>query len=170
MCKRIISPGVFYIHTFFQILIFRVNSEARAKNGLKWQKIMSVALHIWVSIHHLIVFLLHKYKMMTSPDNWDVIFLGKKWPKMTKKNCLTLSQELYLIWWWFLLHLGNRMISPTIFFHFVKILIFWVFQSSSINTKGKFWVVPHLLYMSLIFYCLIGHDQNWARPLLLLDP
>ena len=48
------------------------------------------------------VFLLHKFKMMTSPDAFFIFSKfwfsgllgrgenkGKKWPKMTKKNCLT---------------------------------------------------------------------------------
>ena len=37
------------------------------------------------------------------------------------------------------------------FFHFFKILIFQVFQSSSINAKRKFWGVPHLLHMCVFF-------------------
>ena len=68
---------------------------------------MSVTLHIWVTIHHLIVFLLHKFKMMTSPDAFFIFskfsfsgllemggeggggLKGKKWPKMTKIICFT---------------------------------------------------------------------------------
>ena len=37
------------------------------------------------------------------------------------------------------------------FSHFFKILIFQVFQSSSINAKRKFWGVPHLLHICVIF-------------------
>ena len=45
-----------FLH-FSQLLIFGVNKWGkRAKNGLKWQYILSVALHIWVSIHHMIMF------------------------------------------------------------------------------------------------------------------
>ena len=74
-----------------------------------------------------------------------------KWPKMTKKLSQSISQELYLIWLWFLVHMCKMMISPAIFFHFFKILIFQVFQSSSINAKVKFWGVPHLLHMCMTF-------------------
>ena len=44
--------------------------------------------------------------------------------------------------WWYL---------QEFFFHFFIILIFWVFQSSSINGKRKFWGVPHLLHICVIF-------------------
>ena len=82
---------------------------------------------------------------------------GGKWQKMaqvTQKMCHSKPQELYLIWLWFLVHMCKRMISPAIFFHFFKILIFQVFQSSSINAKRKFWGVPHLLHMCVIFFFL----------------
>ena len=47
---------VFFLH-FFQILIFGVSI---AKNGPKWQKTMSVALHISGSIHHMnVIFATH---------------------------------------------------------------------------------------------------------------
>ena len=62
-----------------------------------------------------------------------------------------LSQELYLIWLRFLVHMCKMMISPTIF-HFFKILMFQVFQKSSINIKRKLWGVPHLLHKCVIFY------------------
>ena len=66
----------------------------------------------------------------------------------------SVSQELYLIWLWFLVHMCKMMISPVIFFHFFKILIFRVFQSSSINAERKFWGLPHLLHMYVIFFCI----------------
>ena len=73
-------------------------------------------------------------------------FLGC-WGKCS--HCI--SQELYVIWLWFLVHMCKMMISPAIFFHFFKILIFQVFQSSSINAKRKFWGVPHFPLMGSIF-------------------
>ena len=49
-----------YLHVFFTIFPnFNFQGQQlvkRAKNGLKWQKVMSIALHIWVSIHHFIMF------------------------------------------------------------------------------------------------------------------
>ena len=58
------------------------------------------------------------------------------------------------------------------FFHFFKILIFRVFQSSSINAKSKFWCVPHLLHMCVIFtdyalltFCKIKLVKYWLKVL-----
>ena len=64
-------------------------------------------------------------------------FLGC-WGKCS--HCI--SQELYIIWLWFLVHMCKMMISPAIFFLFFKILVFRVFQSLSINAIRKFWGVP----------------------------
>ena len=74
-----------------------------------------------------------------------------------KKLSHPIYQELYLIWLWLLLHMCKMMISPAIFFHFFKILIFQVFQGSSINAKRKFWGVPNLLHMCVIFVFLNEH-------------
>ena len=48
MCKMIISSGIFFI--FFLNLIF----SERAKNGLKWQKCLSIAPYISRTIYHMI--------------------------------------------------------------------------------------------------------------------
>ena len=55
----------FFIFIFFKILIFRIiwgvcvwgrrGGGKRSKNGPKWQKILSVSLHISGTMHHLIV-------------------------------------------------------------------------------------------------------------------
>ena len=63
---------------------------------------MSVALHVWVSLHHFIVFLLHKFKMMTSPDTFFIFskfcfsgllggrgLKGQKMAQNDKKLCFT---------------------------------------------------------------------------------
>ena len=128
---------------------------------------MSVPLHVWVSIHHLN--LLHKFKIMTSLDAFFIFSkfwfsglfkemegwaISQKWSKMTVSLCISGSQELYFIWLWFLVHIYKMMISPVIFFIFSKFWFFWVFQSSSVNAKRKFWGVPHLLHMCLIFVSL----------------
>ena len=75
----------------------------------------------------------------------------------------SVSQKLYFIWLWLLAHMCKMMISSAIFFFFFffqnffffffffKILIFQVFQSSSVNVKRKFWGVSHLLHMCVIF-------------------
>ena len=69
---------------------------------------------------------------------------GQKMAQNDKNNLShSVSQELYLMWrFWFLVHMCKMMISPAIFYNFFTIVIFWVFQSSSINAKRKFWDVP----------------------------
>ena len=52
MCKMIISQGVFFN---FKILILWVVGAERAKNGLKWQKNLPIALNISGIAHHMIV-------------------------------------------------------------------------------------------------------------------
>ena len=50
------------------------------------------------------------------------------------------------------------------FFHFFKILIFRVFQRSSINGKRKFWGVSHLLHICVIFTDYFGKIE-WIKCL-----
>ena len=82
-------------------------------------------------------------KMMTSPDVfliflkfWFSQLLGGKMAQNGKKFCLShsVSQELYLIWLWFLLHFCKIMISPAIFFMFSK---FWFFRFLGGRVKGQ---------------------------------
>ena len=128
---------------------------------------MSVALHIRVSIHDMIVFLVCKCEMMTYPDAFFIFSKfwffgllggGRKGGGLQKmvqndKKILShsISQEPYTSYdcgfrctclKWYLQHF--------FFFSFFKILIFRVFQSSPINAKRKFWGVPHLLHMCII--------------------
>ena len=53
MCKRIISSGIFFIVSNFWFL--GSLGGKRARNGPKWQKILSVSLHISGTIHHMVV-------------------------------------------------------------------------------------------------------------------
>ena len=112
-------------------------------------------------------FLLHKFKMMTSPDAFFIFskfwlsgLLGgegvkraKKWPKVTKNSVslciLGTAHHMIAV---FGTHVSNDDISRNFFFffHFFKSLIFLVFQSSSINAKRKFWGVAHLPHMGVI--------------------
>ena len=70
---------------------------------------------------------------------------------MTKKISLTPYLRNF-IWLWLLVHVCKMMISPAFcFFYFFKILIFQFFQSSSINAKRKFWDVPYILAICVIF-------------------
>ena len=104
---------------------------------------MSVVFHIsGRSIHHVIVV----FGAHVSNDDISrcffhflkiLIFLvvrgegggGVKWQKMAqnvKKFCLShfVSQELYLIWLWVLVHLCKMRISPATFFIFSTFLFF----------------------------------------------
>ena len=47
---------------------------------------------------------------------------GKKWPKSCIKLVRTVSEELYMLLWWFLVHLWKIIISPGAFFIFWKFL------------------------------------------------
>ena len=80
---------------------------------------------------------------------------GPKWNDKKKLSHHSVSQELYLIWVWFLVLMCKMMISPAILFHFFfQNFDFQVFQSLSINAKTNFWVVPHLLHMCVIWFDL----------------
>ena len=129
-CKLIISPGFFY---FFKILFFWIVRRVAAR---------VVLCTLYLRNHTSYDFDL----CCTCVKGYSI-----KWPKMTKKLSQSICQELYLIWLWFLVHMCKMMTSLAICFHFFKILIFQVFQSSSINAKVKFWGVPHLLHMCMTF-------------------
>ena len=85
----------------------------------------------------------------------------------------SVSQELYLIWLWFLVHICKMLIPPAIFFSlFFQNFDFRVFQSSSINAKRRFWGVPppsshvcDFFSVSLSspknFICYIMSLSNW---------
>ena len=149
---------------------------------------MSVALHIWVSIHHFIVIFVAQVQNNDISrcflNFFKILFFwivrigsrrggglnGKKWPKMTKKIvslCISVTvPHMIVVFWytcakiWYLQH---------IFFHFLKILNFRVFQSSSINAKRKFWGVPHLLHMCVIFSVFLSNPfRNFIRNIMLL--
>ena len=58
---------------------------------------------------------------------------------MTKKICLLqlISQEPYIIWLSFMVHLCKMMIPQESFFHFFKILILWVVRVGEGGEKGQ---------------------------------
>ena len=106
---------------------------------------MSVTLHTWVSIYHMIVFLLHKFKMMASSDavlGFPGFLRGGAGAaggqKMAQNDIKILSnsvsQELYFIWLWLLAHMCKMMISSAIFFFF----FFFFFQNSDFSGFSKF--------------------------------
>ena len=68
-----------------------------------------------------------------------LVVRGIKWQKMAQNDkifCLShsVSQELYIIW--FLVDWCKMMISPAIFSHFFKILIFWCFGGEGKRAKN----------------------------------
>ena len=100
---------------------------------------MFIALHtlepnmIWSSVVVL------KFKMVISSGEFLFFGLigrekGKKWQKL----CLLcfVSQEPYIIWSSFMVHMCKRIISPKVFFHFLKILVYWVNYFVSV-VKGQ---------------------------------
>ena len=53
MCRMIISLGFYFI--FSKFWFFGLLGGKRAKDSPKWQNIMSVALHIWGTMHYMTV-------------------------------------------------------------------------------------------------------------------
>ena len=78
----------------------------------------------------------------------NVGFLG--WQKILSYS---ISQELFLIWLWCLVHMCKMMISPAIFYFFRSLFFLGGGgQSLSINVKMKFWGVAHLVCDFFIFF------------------
>ena len=128
MCKMVISPGVcvcvcvFFFFHFFKILIW--NNTKFCLSHCKSQKPHIICLS----------FMVHICKMIISPGFFRffkiLIFCyvrGVKWQKMVQINikfCLScsISQELYIIWLSFMVHICKMIISPGTFLIFSK---FW---------------------------------------------
>ena len=116
---------------FFKILIFQV------VRGVKEQKIAQndkkVCLLHWISWEPYIIwwsFVVHECKMIISPDSFFIFSKlwfsgllggskGKKWPKITKTLSF-ISQEPYIIWSWFMVHMCKRIIFPGVFYIVLK--------------------------------------------------
>ena len=81
---------------------------------------------------------------------------GQKMTQSDKKFCLShsVSQEPYIIWLW----------SSYDVHHMTAFLIIICFSSSSINGKKKFWGVPHLLHLWVIFYQQYLLSENDMLP------
>ena len=81
---------------------------------------------------------------------------GQKMTQSDKKFYLShsVSQEPYIIWLW----------SSYDVHHMTAFLIIICFSSSSINGKKKFWGVPHLLHLCVIFYQQYLLSENDMLP------
>ena len=90
----------------------------------------------------------------------------KKCPKMIKW-CLShcISQDARITRFWFLVHMCKIMTSPDFFFHFLKILIFWIVRGVKVKNGQKWqrmmsiFLCIHLYGMELylIWLCFLVH-------------
>ena len=125
--------------SFFQNFdFFGCQGCKRWKKGPKWQKKLSVALHILGTIHHMVfIYETHLYS-----DNIFRVFFhfikisilwvlrgvkGQEVVQNDKDSIMShfISQEPFIIWFSFILQMCKMVISPGVFFNF-KSLIFWV--------------------------------------------
>ena len=83
---------------------------------------------------------------------------GPKWQKIVLSH--SISQEPYIMWLLFMVHLWKMIISSVIFFHFFKILIFWVHSGvkwqKTVQNDKKFCLScsisqkPYIMWLSFI--------------------
>ena len=106
-------------------------------------------------------FLVHMCKMMTPPDAFFIFskfwfcgllggWKGKNWSKMTNILSHSMSQELYLIWLWFLVYMC-KMISPLIFFIFKIFHVFGGWERGGGGQKDKKW---HIITNFSLSHCI----------------
>ena len=118
LCKMIISPGRFLIFSNFWFFVLLVGK--RAKSSPKWQKLLSVVLHVSGTIHYIIViygtllYLQGCFHLLKILIMWVV--RGVKSQKMVqneKKICVShsISQVPYIIWFSFMVHMSKMMFS-----------------------------------------------------------
>ena len=120
-------------------------------------------------------FLLHKFKMMTSPDVFFIFskfwfsgllgergVTGQKMAQNDKKFCLTPYLRNCTSYECFLLHMC-KMVSPAIFFIFSKVWFFRFFRVHQWITKGNSEVCP-TFFTCVWFYfvtsCLVMTVQS----------
>ena len=122
---------------FLEIFIFwAIRGENGKKNSPKWKvTITSVTRHISGTVSMWSWFLVQLCKMMISPGVFFIfyetlIFWVVKGQKIVQNEkwqlhlSRAISQQQYSIWSWFLVHLCKMMISPGVFFIFLKFSFF----------------------------------------------
>ena len=142
MQRQLITQNVWLLYSK---ILFLMPKIGHWKNG-SWIQILDTALsydcNFWytcVKWWHLtdaffIFFFLFFFFLLIF-----LVVRGIKWQKMAQNDeffCLShsVSQELYIIW--FLVDWCKMMISPAIFSHFFKILIFWCFGGEGKRAKN----------------------------------
>ena len=140
MYKMVISPCSFsFFHFFFDYL--GCQGAESAKNGPKWQKFLSVApyisgtiydLHLWYTCKYFFIFIFFKILIfriiwgVCVCEGGGVVVKGQKMAQNDKKFCLShsISQEPCIIWLWFLVNIGEMLISS---YEFLWNFDFWGF-------------------------------------------
>ena len=132
LCNMMISPSLFFFH-FFQISFFGLlEGGQRGKMTQNDKRLCSLCLIsqelyiIWSSFMvHISCFFSHFSQILIFRVNSGVNGQKKKKKKglkMTKILSCCISQEPYIIWLSFMVHLWKMIISPGVFFFFSK---FW---------------------------------------------
>ena len=107
--------------------------------------------------------MLHKCKMIIFPDFFH--FLIFYVVKRVKRQKPYIPQEPYLIWLWFLVHMCKMMLSPAIYFIFLKFLFFGCVGGES-KGKNDSWLtisVCHTLYLRNS-WCALGYQPPSKAP------
>ena len=145
------------------MLKFWFSKLSRGWKGKKWPKMSKISVFCTLYFRNHISYDFHlcytcMYERIISRGILFIFFKilifgiikrvakGQKVAQNDKKVCLShsVSQEPYIIWLWFLVHMFKMMISPANF-SFFKILIFGFFR----RIKGKNW--PTITSFSLFF-------------------
>ena len=137
-CKMIISLGTYF--QFFKILIFQVVRGAKGQKMVQNNKKVSLSHFISLELYIIwLSFMLHMCKMIISScgfffflnfNFWGCVrgVKGQKAVQNDKKFCLlhSISQETYIIWLSFMVHICKMIICSGVFFVFSK---FWFSRS-----------------------------------------
>ena len=129
-------------------MIFRVVRKVKGKKMSQNDKVLSVAPYISGIIHHMIfIFGTHMYSIFLFFQNLDSWGLSH-----------STSQELYIIWLWFSVHMSKMMISPVFFFIFWKFWFLGVSRSKRAKNDLKLLIsVCHTLCLRNCRY----HQDFW---------
>ena len=157
---------------FFKSLIFQVFRGVRGqKKSLKWQKILSITLHISETIYNRLSSMVHMSKVIISPGIFFIFskfwFSGsigrwrnKKQSKRTKNYvCCAPYLRSHALYDFHLWYICKMMISPCIFFNVSKVSFYRLPGGEKEKTSQKwqtiFCVLPYIsenLYHMIFIY------------------